>query len=43
MHDDGDHPETVEALPGIIHGLRARGFRFATVTELLGGRMLYRR
>jgi peptidoglycan/xylan/chitin deacetylase (PgdA/CDA1 family) len=41
MHDGGHHPQTVEALPGVIAGLRARGFRFVTVTELLGGRMLY--
>ncbi|HTR75871.1 MAG TPA: polysaccharide deacetylase family protein [Solirubrobacterales bacterium] len=41
MHDGGHHPETPEALPGVIEGLRARGFRFVTVTELLGGRMLY--
>jgi peptidoglycan-N-acetylglucosamine deacetylase len=43
MHDGGRHPQTVRALPGVIRGLRARGFRFATVTELLGGQMLYRR
>jgi peptidoglycan-N-acetylglucosamine deacetylase len=42
MHDGGHHPQTPKALPGIIDGLRARGFRFVTVTELLGGRMLYR-
>jgi peptidoglycan-N-acetylglucosamine deacetylase len=41
MHDGGHHPQTVEALPLVIAGLRARGFRFVTVTELLGGRMLY--
>jgi peptidoglycan-N-acetylglucosamine deacetylase len=41
MHDGGHHPQTVEALPQVIAGLRARGFRFVTVTELLGGRMLY--
>jgi peptidoglycan/xylan/chitin deacetylase (PgdA/CDA1 family) len=41
MHDGGHHPQTVRALPGIIRGLRARGFRFVTVTALLGGRMLY--
>lgn len=41
MHDGGHHPQTVRALPGVIRGLRARGFGFATVTELLGGRMLY--
>jgi peptidoglycan/xylan/chitin deacetylase (PgdA/CDA1 family) len=41
MHDGGRHPQTPLALPGVIAGLRARGFRFVTVTELLGGRMLY--
>lgn len=28
---DGDRLQTAEALPGIIHGLRARGFRFETL------------
>jgi peptidoglycan/xylan/chitin deacetylase (PgdA/CDA1 family) len=42
LHDGGDHPETVEALPGIVEGLEARGLHLVTVTELLGGRMLYR-
>jgi peptidoglycan/xylan/chitin deacetylase (PgdA/CDA1 family) len=42
LHDGGDHPETVAALPGIVEGLEARGFRLVTVTELLGGQMLYR-
>jgi peptidoglycan-N-acetylglucosamine deacetylase len=42
LHDGGHHPETVEALPGIVEGLEARGLRLVTVTELLGGRMLYR-
>jgi peptidoglycan/xylan/chitin deacetylase (PgdA/CDA1 family) len=39
MHDGGHHPQTVRALPAVIRGLRARGFHFATVTELLGGRL----
>jgi peptidoglycan/xylan/chitin deacetylase (PgdA/CDA1 family) len=43
MHDGGHHPQTVRALPGIVRALRARGFRFDTVTELLGGRMRYAR
>ncbi|MBS1861393.1 MAG: polysaccharide deacetylase family protein [Actinobacteria bacterium] len=43
LHDGGHHPQTVAALPGIVEGLEARGFRLVTVTELLGGRMLYRR
>jgi peptidoglycan-N-acetylglucosamine deacetylase len=42
MHDGGHHPQTVRALPGVIRGLRARGFGFTTVTGLLGGRFLYR-
>jgi peptidoglycan/xylan/chitin deacetylase (PgdA/CDA1 family) len=42
LHDGGRHPETVEALPGIVEGLEARGLRLVPVTELLGGRMLYR-
>lgn len=42
MHDGGHHPQTVRALPGVVRGLRARGFRFVTVTSLLGGRMRHR-
>jgi peptidoglycan-N-acetylglucosamine deacetylase len=42
LHDGGRHPQTVEALPGIVEGLQRRGFRLVTVTELLGGEMLYR-
>jgi peptidoglycan/xylan/chitin deacetylase (PgdA/CDA1 family) len=42
LHDGGDHPQTVEALAGIVEGLERRGFRLVTVTELLGGTMLYR-
>ena len=43
MHDGGgDRSGTLAALPRIIDALRARGYRFATVTELLGERMLYR-
>jgi len=42
MHDGGHHPQTVAALPGVIRGLRARGFRFATITALLGGKFVYR-
>ena len=41
MHDGGHHPQTVAALPSVIGGLRARGFRFATVTTLLGGKFIY--
>lgn len=43
MHDGGGpRGETLAALPRIIDTLRARGYRFATVTDLLGGRILYR-
>jgi peptidoglycan/xylan/chitin deacetylase (PgdA/CDA1 family) len=42
MHDGGgDRSGTLAALPAIIDSLRARGYRFATVSELLGERMLY--
>ena len=41
MHDGGHHPQTVKALPGIIKGLRDRGFGFDTVTELTGGHFIY--
>lgn len=42
MHDGGHHPQTVQALPGIIRGLEQRGFGFTTVTELLGGHYIYK-
>ncbi len=43
MHDGGGpRGETLAALPSIIDTLRGRGYRFETVTELLGYRMLYR-
>jgi peptidoglycan/xylan/chitin deacetylase (PgdA/CDA1 family) len=42
LHDGGRHPQTVEALGGIVEGLERRGFRLVTVTELLGGEMLHR-
>jgi peptidoglycan/xylan/chitin deacetylase (PgdA/CDA1 family) len=43
MHDGGGpRSETLAALPRIIDTLRGRGYRFATVTDLLGGRILYR-
>jgi peptidoglycan/xylan/chitin deacetylase (PgdA/CDA1 family) len=41
MHDGGHHPQTVRALPGVIQGLRARGLRMVTVTELLGQSFTY--
>ncbi|MBI3638034.1 MAG: glycosyltransferase [Candidatus Rokubacteria bacterium] len=37
LHDGGgDRSATVEALPNIIAELRARGYRFVTVSELIG-------
>jgi peptidoglycan-N-acetylglucosamine deacetylase len=42
MHDGGHHPQTPKALPGIVDGLRARGFSLVTVSALLGGHMLYK-
>jgi peptidoglycan/xylan/chitin deacetylase (PgdA/CDA1 family) len=42
LHDGGRHPQTVEAIGGIVEGLQRRGFRLVTVTELLGGQMSYR-
>lgn len=43
MHDGGGpRSETLAALPQVIDTLRARGFRFATVSELLGYKILYR-
>jgi peptidoglycan/xylan/chitin deacetylase (PgdA/CDA1 family) len=43
MHDGGgDRSGTLAALPQIIDTLRGRGYRFATVTALLGQRMIYR-
>lgn len=37
MHDI--HPTTVDAVPGIIDGLRAKGLTLVTVPELFGGDM----
>jgi peptidoglycan/xylan/chitin deacetylase (PgdA/CDA1 family) len=43
MHDGGgDRGGTLAALASIIDTLRARGYGFATVTELLGDRLIYR-
>ncbi|MBS1888221.1 MAG: polysaccharide deacetylase family protein [Actinobacteria bacterium] len=42
MHDGGGpRNETLAALPQIIDTLRARGYGFETVTELLGDQMIY--
>jgi peptidoglycan-N-acetylglucosamine deacetylase len=43
MHDGGGpRSETLAALPQVIDTLRARGYRFATVSELLGNQIIYR-
>jgi len=43
MHDGGgDRSGTLAALPGIIDTLRARGYRFATVSQLLGHKLIYK-
>jgi peptidoglycan-N-acetylglucosamine deacetylase len=43
MHDGGGpRGGTLAALPAIIDTLRARGYRFATVSALLGHQLLYR-
>jgi peptidoglycan/xylan/chitin deacetylase (PgdA/CDA1 family) len=39
LHDGGgDRSQTAEALPAIIEGLLDRGYRFARVDEMIGGR-----
>jgi peptidoglycan/xylan/chitin deacetylase (PgdA/CDA1 family) len=36
MHDGGgDRRRTVQALPKIISGLKEKGYRFVTVSEIL--------
>ena len=36
LHDSGgDRTQTIEALPEIIHALRAQGYRFVTISQLL--------
>jgi peptidoglycan/xylan/chitin deacetylase (PgdA/CDA1 family) len=43
MHDGGgNRGQTLAALPHVIDTLRARGYRFETVSRLLGHRLLYR-
>jgi peptidoglycan/xylan/chitin deacetylase (PgdA/CDA1 family) len=43
MHDGGgDRSGTLAALPSIIDTLRSRGYRFETVTELLGYELTYK-
>jgi peptidoglycan/xylan/chitin deacetylase (PgdA/CDA1 family) len=42
MHDGGgDRSGTLAALPSIIDTLRARGYRFTTVSQLLGDKLIY--
>lgn len=36
MHGGDTAPLTDEAIPGIVKGLRDRGFELVTVTKLLG-------
>lgn len=44
MHDGGgNRSQTLAALPRIIKNLRHRGYQLVTVTELLGGTMIYPR
>jgi peptidoglycan-N-acetylglucosamine deacetylase len=38
----GPRLETIDALPKEIANLRARGYRFVTVAQMLGLRMIYR-
>ncbi|MGN6168986.1 MAG: polysaccharide deacetylase family protein, partial [Solirubrobacteraceae bacterium] len=44
IQHDGGGPryETLDALPREIHTLRARGYRFVTVTQLLGYKLIYK-
>lgn len=43
MHDaGGPRGQTVAALPGAIRSLRRHGYRFVTVSGLLGNRVIYR-
>ncbi|HVO76954.1 MAG TPA: polysaccharide deacetylase family protein [Candidatus Bathyarchaeia archaeon] len=34
--EGGDRSETVKTIPGLVERLRAKGYRFVTITELLG-------
>jgi peptidoglycan/xylan/chitin deacetylase (PgdA/CDA1 family) len=43
QHDGGgNRSETLTALPQEIQTLRSRGYRFVTITQLLGQRLIYR-
>ncbi len=42
MHDNAEsRGQTLQALPGIIDGLQARGLRLVTVSELLGDKFIW--
>ena len=44
MHDNVEtQGQTVQALPGIIEGLQARGYHLVTITQLLGDGFLEHR
>ena len=43
QHDGGgDRSETLAALPDEIQTLKRRGYRFVTITQLFGMKLLYR-
>ena len=43
MHNGGGpRQETIDALPTIITTLRKRGYRFVTITQMLGYRLIYK-
>ncbi len=43
MHDGGgNRSETLAALPTIINTLRRRGYKFVTLTQMLGYRLIYK-
>jgi peptidoglycan/xylan/chitin deacetylase (PgdA/CDA1 family) len=43
MHDGGGpRQETLDALPTIISTLRQRGYKFVTITQMMGYRLIYK-
>ena len=43
MHDGGGpRQETLDALPDVIASLRARGYKFETLTQMLGYKLIYK-
>jgi peptidoglycan-N-acetylglucosamine deacetylase len=43
LHDNSEtHGQTVQALPGILTGLQARGLQTATISQILGDRVVPR-